>query len=124
MIPELLTTFDTYDEFQIWNFGYVDDGYGGQKPSWTPGATFFATLNLDDSVEVRVAQAEGVSGIWRVVTDRSVELPWHTVFRSLKDKSTYRVTSRKPISSPSRAGVDIRYVNAEDYEFTDFTEPD
>lgn len=119
MIPDFLKEFEEYEDFRIWNFGYVDDDYGSQKSQWTPGAQFSATLVLDDSVEMNVAQSQGVTGVWRVVTDRSVYLPWHTVFRSLDNERTFRVTSRKPISSPSNAGVDIRYVRAEDYELTD-----
>lgn len=118
MIPDLIKEFDEHGNFVIWNFGYVDDGYGGQKASWTPGATFEATVTLDDSIEMKVAQAQGVKGVYRVTKSRSVKLPWHTVFQSADGENTYRVTSRKENSAPSSASFDISYVSAEDYEMT------
>lgn len=118
-LPELAKEFEGYGEYVIWNFAIVDDGYGGQMPSWTPGAHFFATLTLDDSVEMKVAQAQGVKGIYRVTTNKAVRLPWHTVFRTVDGEKTYRVTSRDENAAPTRSNIDIRYVSAEDYELTD-----
>lgn len=119
MMPELLKTFEEYGEFQIMNFGYVDDGYGGQTGSWTSGARFMATVVLNNSIQMRSAEAQGVTGVWRVVTDRNVTLPWHTVIRAIDGSKTLRITSRRATSSPSGAGIDVRYVDAEDYVMTD-----
>lgn len=118
-LPELAKEFEGYGEYVILNYAIVDDGYGGQKETWTPGAHFFATLTLDDSVEMKVAQAQGVKGIYRVTTNKGVRLPWHTVFRTVDGKRTYRVTSRDENAAPTRSNIDIRFVSAEDYELTE-----
>ena len=112
MIPALIKEFDGYGDYVIWNFGYVDDGYGGQTASWTPGAKF------DDSIEMKTAQAQGVKGVYRVTKSRNVRLPWHTVFQSADGENTYRATSRKENSEPTSASFDISYVSAEDYEMS------
>lgn len=118
-LPELLKDFEGYNEYVIWNFGYVDDGYGGQIPSWTPGAHFFGTLTLDESVQMKVAEAQGVKGIYRMTTQKSVRLPYHTVFRTVDNEKTYRVTSKDENATPRRSNIDIRFVSVEDYELTD-----
>ena len=118
-LPELAKEFEGYGTYVILNYGIVDDEYGGHKETWTPGAHFDATLTLDDSTEMKVAQAQGVKGIYRVTTNKAVHLPWHTVFRSVDDEKTYRVTSKDDNATPTRSTLDIRFVSAEDYELTE-----
>lgn len=117
-LPDLAKEFEGYGEYVIWNNVQVDDGYGGTKPGWVPGPHFFGTVTLDDSVEMKTAQAQGVTGIYRVVTTKNVRLPWHTVFKTVDGEKTYRVTSRDENAAPLRSTIDIRYVSAEDYELS------
>lgn len=118
-IPELLKEFEGFGTYQIMNYTLEEDGYGGTIPTWSAGPTFQATVTLDDSVQMKLAQAAGVKGIYRVATQRSVRLPWHTVFRNVESGQTYRVTSRDESATPAKAKIDIRYVSAEDYEIVD-----
>ena len=115
-IPALLKEFEGFGHYQILNYTLEDDGYGGIIPTWSEGPTFEATVTIDDSVQMKMAQAAGVKGIYRVATQRSVRLPWHTVFRNTEDGRTYRVTSKDESATPAKAKIDIRYVSAEDYE--------
>lgn len=122
MIPDLLKEFEGYSEYIILNYSNYSlepDGYGGTIPTWTEGATFNATITLDDSVQMKAAEAAGVKGIYRVVTQKTVRLPWHTVFREVSSGKTYRVTSKDETATPSSSALDIRYVSAEDYEIAD-----
>lgn len=123
MIPDLVKEFDEYGEYVIWNFSYEDDGYGSQIPTWRPGAKFNATVKLDDSVQMKIAEAQGVKGIYRVVTQKNIMLPWHTVFKSADGRNTYRITSKKGSSTPSRSLLDMQYHSAEEYEIIDDTPP-
>lgn len=115
-IPALLKEFEGFGSYQILNYTLEDDGYGGIIQTWSEGPTFEATVTIDDSVQMKMAQAAGVKGIYRVATQRSIRLPWHTVFRNTKDGRTYRVTSKDESATPAKAKIDIRYVSAEDYE--------
>ena len=116
-IPALLKEFEGYGVYQILNHVLSADSYGsGIVEAWEDGPTFEATVTLDDSVQMKIAQAQGVKGIYRVATGRDVRLPWHTVFRHTETMRTFRVTSKDESASPSKAGIDIRYVSAEDYE--------
>lgn len=116
-IPAMLKEFEGYGIYQILNYTLEADSYGsGIIETWTEGPTFEATVTIDDSVQMRIAQAQGVKGIYRVATQRSVRLPWHTVFRNTANGRTYRVTSKDESATPAKAGIDIRYVSAEDYD--------
>ena len=117
-LPGLIQEFEGFGEYQILNFAFVSDGYGGTIPTWIEGPKFEATVTLDDSVAMKTAQAQGVKGIYRVATQRSVRLPWHTVFKSLSTGNVYRVTSKDESATPARATIDIRYVSAEEYTLT------
>ena len=118
-IPDLLKEFEGHGDYVIMNYSLEPDGYGGTIPTWTQGAVFEATVTLDDSVQMKVAQASGVKGIYRVVASKSVNLPWHTVFRNVETGKTYRVTSKDENSTPSKSALPpMRWVSAEDYEIS------
>lgn len=118
-LPDLIKQFDGYGDYQIYNSTLQPDGRGAMVPTWTPGPTFKATVTLDDSVAMRTAFAQGVTGIYRVVTARSIALPWHTVFKNVKTGQTYRVTTRDPATPPKDASLDIpAWVSAEDYDLS------
>ncbi len=116
-LPYFLTTQEGYKNFQIMNHVTVDDKYGGYIDTYTPGATFDAVLKLDDSIRAQQAQAQGVQGIYTLTYDKTLRLPWHTVFREVDEPSkTYRVTSKDENSTPSVSPLDLRQVKAEEWE--------
>ena len=116
-IPALLKEFEGFGTYQILNHTLESDSYGsGIIDVWSAGPTFEATVTLDDSVTMRLAESQGVHGAYRVATSRNIRLPWHTVFWNTETRKTYRVTSKDENASPAKAGMDSRYVSAEDYE--------
>ena len=121
-IPNFLKDFPGYGEFIIMNYALLPDSYGGGTiPGYIPGAHFFGTVTLNDSVNMKLAQAQGVKGIYRLVTSRDVKLPWHTVFQSVDGEKTYRVTTKEGNATPANAGIDLTYVDAEEYDLVDVT---
>ena len=93
------------------------DGYGGYEPTWTDGAPFDAAIVLDTSLQARIAEKEGVTGLYTVTTGRSLNLQFHDVFKRLKDNKIFRVTSdgddkKTPIST----NLDMRQVSAEEFD--------
>ena len=119
MMPELVKEFEGYGEYVIIDKTTTDDGYGGTIPVYKEGAHFMATVTLDDSVQTKIAEAQGVKGLYRVTTQKNVRLPWHTIFKSKDGSKTFRVTSKDENAAPARSTVDIRYVSAEQWELTD-----
>lgn len=104
---------------QIYNKSTVADGYGGYTTVWTKGAIFDAALSMDQSLEGVVAQAQGVTAVYTVLTGREINLQYHDVFRRLEDGKTFRVTSDgDDAKTPKIAGLNLRSVRAEEWELT------
>lgn len=92
------------------------DGEGGWITTWHEGAKFLAAVVLDSSIQARVAEKEGVTGIYTVTTGRSINLEYHDVFRRLYDDKIFRVTSDGDDKfTPQSASLDMRQVSAEEW---------
>lgn len=70
----------------------VPDGEGGWTTAWADGIGFEAAIVLNSSINARIAEAEGVTGVYTVTTDRNVELDFHDAFRRDSDGQVFRVT--------------------------------
>lgn len=93
------------------------DGYGGVKTEWVDGATFKSAVVLDNSMESKIAQKQGVTSIYTVTTPRNINLQYHDVFRRESDGKVFRVTSDgDDKKTPSVATLDMRQVSAEEWE--------
>lgn len=93
------------------------DGYGGVVTEWADGAEFQAATVLDSSIQARVAESQGVTGIYTVTTEKSINLQYHDVFRRLSDGKIFRVTSDgDDKKTPSSATLNMRQVSAEEWE--------
>ena len=116
ILPELIQTMEGYDEYVYVNSNIVDDGQGGTVTEWIDGAHFFATLTLQSSDEMRIAQAQGLNAIYTVTAPRDILLPWHTVFKRLSDGQIFRVTSKDANVAPNGSVIKTRIVTAEEWE--------
>lgn len=98
----------------------IPDGYGGFKPSWVDGAPFSAAITLDNSIQARVAEQQGVTGLYTVTTKKNINLQYHDVFRRETDKKIFRITSDgDDKATPARATLNrnqgMRQVSAEEW---------
>lgn len=94
----------------------TSDGYGGTKQTYVSGATFYAAIVFDTSIEARIADKQGVTSRYTVTTARSLTLEYHDVFRRLKDGKIFRVTSDGDDKyTPKSATLDMRQVTAEEF---------
>lgn len=93
------------------------DGYGGVKPVWQEGAVFNAAFSLDTSVEARVAEKQGVTGLYKIITEKSINLQYHDVVKRIRDNKIFRVTSDgDDKKTPGSAALNMRSVSAEEWE--------
>jgi hypothetical protein len=93
------------------------DGYGGVVTEWVDGAPFVAATVLDSSIQAKVAEKQGVTGIYTVTTEKSINLQYHDVFRRLSDGKIFRVTSDgDDKKTPGSASLNMRQVSAEEWE--------
>lgn len=94
----------------------ASDGRGGTITTWAEGAAFSAAITLDNSMEARAAEAQGVTALYTVTTTKAVNLQYHDVFRRADDGKIFRVTSDGDDKhTPESAGLDMRQVSAEEW---------
>ena len=94
----------------------ADDGYGGETTVWTDGSHFDAAIVFDNSIEARVAQAQGVTSRYTVTVPKDRMLEYHDVFRRLSDGKIFRVTSDGDDKyTPASATLNMRQVTAEEW---------
>ena len=97
----------------------VPDGEGGWVTTWFDGPEFTAAIVMDNSLEARVADKEGMRAIYTVTTERGTVLSLHDVFRRNSDGQVFRVTSNgDDKQTPRRASFQISQVSAEEWELT------
>ena len=95
----------------------VPDGYGGFTPSWVLGASFNAAITLDNSMQSRIAEQQGVTALYTVTTKKNINLQYHDVFKRLSDGKIFRVTSDgDDKATPSSATLEMRQVSAEEWK--------
>ena len=107
---------EAMEECQMIDKTTVPDGYGGTIPSWVEGAKFMAAFSFNQSLEAKVASAQGVTSVYKIITSKSVNLQYHDVLKRLSDEKIFRVTSDgDDKKTPRSAGLDMRVVDAEEW---------
>lgn len=92
----------------------TDDPYGGYVESYTDGATFRAAVIKNSTTEAVVAEKQGITEIFTVVTDKGFVLDYNDLFRRDSDGQVFRVTSNiKDSEAPDASTVKIGKVTAE-----------
>lgn len=111
---------DAMEDCVIINKSIVNDGYGGYVTQWTEGAHFNSAIVLNNSMEARIAEQQGVTALYTVTTSRALNLQYHDVFRRVSDGKIFRVTSDgDDKKTPASAGLDMRQVSAEEWRLPD-----
>lgn len=94
----------------------VPDGYGGFTLAWVLGAEFSAAITLDNSMQSRIAEQQGVTALYTVTTKKNINLQYHDVFKRLSDGKIFRVTSDgDDKATPISANLNMRQVSAEEW---------
>lgn len=122
-LPDLMKANDDYGEFQIYDLITYNDQYGGHEQRYTPGATFEGVLILNNSIRAQEAQKNGVTGVYTLTFDKTLRLPWHSVFKKIIREngnivatgSFYRVTTKDDNAPPKTATLKFRQVVCEEY---------
>lgn len=92
------------------------DGYGAVNTVWREGAEFKAAFTLDSSIQARVAEKQGVTGMYTIITDKSITLDYHDVVRRSSDGKIFRVTANGDDKhTPKSAALNMRTVSAEEW---------
>lgn len=95
----------------------VPDGYGGTTTVWAEGAEFMAAISFDGSMQAKIAEQQGVTSLYKIVTKKNITLEHHDVIKRVSDGKIFRVTSDGDDKhTPVSAALDMREVSAEEWE--------
>ena len=100
----------------ILNKEIIEDGYGGYIVRYVDGVSFKAACVLDNSMQARIAEQQGVTALYTVTTSKALNLQLRDVFRRERDQKIFRVTSDGDDKhTPASAMLDMRQVSAEEW---------
>lgn len=108
---------EAMEECVLLNKTTQPDGYGGRIDVWVESNfRFDAAIVFDTSIEARRAEADGVTSLYTITTDKSVTLEFHEAFKRLRDNKIFRVTSDGDDRyTPKSATLNMRQVTAEEW---------
>lgn len=108
---------EAMEECIMLNKTTLPDGYGGRIDAWVESEfSFNAAIVYDTSIEARRAEAEGVTSLYTITTDKSIVLEYHEVFKRVRDGKIFRVTSDGDDRfTPQSAALNMRQVTAEEW---------
>ena len=105
-----------YEDFTVINGIPTSDGRGGVYTTWVDGVTFQGAMPYDSSVQMKIAQAMGVTALYTLTVNKNVELNYHAVFRRKKDNKTFRTTSNSDDKkTPEEATLNMRQYEVEEW---------
>ena len=94
----------------------VPDGMGGYTVEWHDGAQIECAIRFDNSMQARVAEKQGVTSLYTIVTKKNINLQYHDVLRREEDGKIFRVTSDGDDNkTPPSASLNMREVSAEQW---------
>lgn len=107
---------DSMENCKIMDRRTTPDGYGGYTTSWVEGAGFQAAIVINDSIEAKIAEKQGVTAVYTISTKKSINLQYHDVFKRESDNKIFRVTSDGDDKrTPDKANLNMRQVSAEEW---------
>ena len=110
---------EAFEDFTILNKIKSDDGYGGTKTEWVPGATIGGAMVYENSSQMQVAQALGSTSVYRLTVRKNIELDYHDVLQRVSDGKIFRLTSNSDENrTPNSAGLNMRQYNCEEWTLT------
>ena len=102
------------EKCNILNHIRADDVYGSYTDTWSDGASFDAAIIKDSTTQAIIAEKQGITEIFTVVTKKTFPLSYHDVFKRASDNQIFRVTSNaKDSEAPNASTVKIAKVTAE-----------
>ena len=105
------------ESFETFNFidkSRKPDGQGGFTVEWVEGAEFQAHARLDNSIQAKIAEKQGVTSLYTITTNKKITLENNDIIKRQKDGKIFRITSNGDDNkTPDSAGLDMRQVSAE-----------
>lgn len=90
------------------------DGAGGFLTAWYEGLEFTAYEDRDTSLEMQLAEKQGITSVFSVMVDRELPIIYDDYYKDKATGLTYRVTSNPADKkSPGSSSIGMKYFQAE-----------
>lgn len=90
------------------------DGEGGTITVWTEGAAFDNYQALDQSMQARIAEKQGVTSLYSALVAANFPIVFGDYFKDTQTGETYRVTGNpEEKKAPESASFALKYFTAE-----------
>ena len=91
------------------------DGLGGYVNTWTEGASLKCAIKKDQSLQARIAEAEGVLSVYTLTVRKTVPIEFNDVIKRVSDGACFKVTSNMTDNtSPEFSGINFGQVSAKE----------
>lgn len=111
------------DFFDFWVYiekRKVPDGLGGAENSYVEGIKFKGAATNSTSLQVKIAEQQGVTSVYKFVTNKSNTLEYGDIIKKASSDLYLRITSNAAEGTPS----DFLQTNTIEYSAERFTLPD
>lgn len=97
--------------------GGVSDGMGGFMTEFIESEPFMASIVLDSSTEMRIAEKQGVTSKYTFTTNKNVNLKYMSVVKCVSSGLYYRLTSNvDEMMTPKLSLMSFKQCQAESWE--------
>jgi hypothetical protein len=103
---------DYFEPVYVQSWQAMTDGFGGVLWGWADGVEINVGFILDQSIEARVAEAQGIKSIYTIVSMLNSGIENNDVIRRIKDGAFYQITSDFN-ETPMVADVQFKQASAE-----------
>lgn len=115
-----MTVFERMmEDFVLLTKSQKPDGESGMETSWEEEKMFPAVATNENTVPVRIAEADGFTSVFTITTKRDTLLKFHDVIRRKSDGKVFRITSESQDNcSPDFSDIDLAQASAERWKLT------
>lgn len=97
--------------------GDVSDGMGGFMTEFVESEPFMASIVIDNSNEMRIAEKQGVTSFYTFTTNKNVSVKYMDVVKCVSSGLYYRLTSNiDEMMTPKRSLMSFKQCQAESWE--------
>ena len=94
----------------------VADGMGGFHEQYTDGAEFMGAITTNQTMETRIAEKQGVTALYTIITPLNVPIKYNDVIKRSKDNKYFRITSNpKDMETPKQSTLNFYQMTGEEY---------
>lgn len=99
----------------------ISDGMGSYWEDYVDGTEFMGAITLEQSIQARIAEQQGLKTIFTITTSRNIPLKFSDVIKRKSTGEYFKIGSNGfDMQTPSMSNLDIQQVTAERFTIPAF----